>query len=163
MKIELQRGDLFCVEGIGTISKLIKWRTGGVFSHAGIIVDSEGNTFEALNRLDHFHINRYEGKNIFIVRPLVDIVLIDEAIKILEKKWDGTIYPYWRLVSHLIGWPFDKIHPINIPVCSESVAYDEYLVGVRAIDNIWGINPDDLADRWITLPERFEIIKRGRL
>lgn len=160
----VKRGDLFCVEGIGLISKMIKARTGGVYSHAGIITNEYGHTFEALKKIERAHISRYRGKRILILRPIADEGLIDEAIKILEDKWDDKVYPYWRLISHLLGWPFDKFDIAGLPVCSELVSYYLYLIELWDVSDIWGTNPDDISDECIAVGDKkFQIIKRGRL
>lgn len=154
----MKRGDIFVVEGTRWISKLIRWRTGGLFSHAGIVLNGIGQTLEALPEgIVHSTINQYKGQRILIVRPQAEKEAIEDTLQYVQNKWLGSTYPYWRLIVHLIG--FDNWSLLNVPVCSELAAYYEKQLGLR--NEYWGINPDDLGDEWI-LSDKHEIIYRGR-
>ena len=162
MKVQVQKGDLFCVSSAGIISRMIiavEWfhsKDGRAhFGHAGIVTDDKGGTLEALWTVKHAHLDRYRGQRMFVVRPLRQLnrgeitpTLVDRALEEIEREYLGRIYPVWRIPLHLVpplakwlSWKRKNL------VCSELVARYERLIGVR--DSIsTGINPDDLDDRW---------------
>ena len=76
-------GDEFVVQGKATISKIIRYFSKGKASPAGIIIDTVGNTIEALNSgIVESHISNYRGYNVLIVRPKdVSVPKINESIE----------------------------------------------------------------------------------
>jgi hypothetical protein len=150
--MKLQAGDCFVVRGDTSLSYLIRvfgnfWSSDGEcsFNHAGIILDEEGNTFESLNRIDHYNLEQYKGKQIMIVRH--NKMNFDLFCKGLASiiHLDGVRYPWWRLAVHLVHLArfFNRS---GIPVCSELVGMFENGAGLRKV--FWGLTPDNLADEW---------------
>jgi hypothetical protein len=150
--MKLKAGDVFVVRGDTSISYLIRmfgkfWSSDGEcsYNHAGIILDSDGTTFESLNKIASYHISQYIGKQILIVRHK----------KMTKAKycqgWNavshlaGTIYPWWRLFLHAIHLA-RYLKRSGIPVCSELVGMFENGAGLREV--YWGLTPDNLADEW---------------
>lgn len=173
-------GDEFAVVGNANISSVIRYVTKGLASHAGVITDKFGNTIESLNRIKRAHISNYIGQRIIIVRPQlvtceyneeciinpISLEIREAAIKEIEDKWLSKPYPWWRFIPHMIDSvlpTFGKINLLGIPVCSELVAYNEWKVGIRDGDKIWGVNPDDLADAWLFGGLKYKFVYRGEL
>ena len=129
------------------------------YSHAGIIIDPEGITFEALWTICKGHLDAYLGDRVIIARcEAVSGPKKEGVLKALIVKHQGQWYPFWRLPMHLI--PFlAKISVTKRPVCSELVAKYLYKLGVRHPQ--WaGTNPDTLADEWRRWRD-FNIIYEG--
>ena len=121
------------------------------YSHAGLILDSDGTTLEALNKgtlesQNLFEI--YQGQQIIIARynnltPEIHKV----ALVALKKEFGGEGYPFYRLLLHIFP-PLAKLHFLGRGVCSEVVAY--YLWQVMGRHKWWAsTNPDTLADEWV--------------
>jgi len=164
--MDLRPGDYFVVRTDSLLARLIIavqnfWAKdgGSCFNHAGIIIDSEGNTFESLKHIDHYHISRYYGCPIMIVRykEMTPERCAKGYAKVLE--YDGMIYPWWRLPLHLLN--IARFFKATFPVCSELVGLHKYYAGVSACDG-WGWNPDDLADNW-RINKYVDIIYEGQL
>lgn len=125
------------------------------YTHTGIITDSSGATLEALWSVKSQNLwEAYRGQKMLIVRniKMKDPVVAAGLAKISEHV--GQWYPVPRLLLHLIGlgkW----IHWDRV-VCSELTAKfetgcAEYLGPDRAsgfMRNHYGVNPDNLVDRW---------------
>lgn len=162
--MKLQAGDVFVVRGDTSISYLIRvagkfWSNDGecTYNHAGIIIDGEGNTFESLNRIDHYKLDAYKGNYILIVRhkAMSPIKFSDGWAAI--KHLDRVIYPWWRLGLHLVHLA-RLVHRSGIPVCSELVGMFENGAGLRKV--YWGLTPDNLADEW-RISKFYSIIFEG--
>jgi len=160
-----QPGDYFVVHPRGFLAEFIQFIQHlyskdheSQYTHAGIIIDSDGATFEALGRTKRNHIDHYTGRPIMIVRDKL-MTPRDFEISFAEiSKMEGWIYPFFRLFLHLFGlaryihWEF--------AVCSELVAKFQWTLGWRC--RWWGVTPDNLADEWYECPARYEILKEGR-
>ncbi len=152
MKIGLQRGDEFVVRTRSKIAPIIiagqKIRDieGEAWAnHGGILIDPDGTTFESLLTIGRYHIDRYAGCRILIVRhKRMTDGLFDEAWEKL-RKLEGLIYPVWRLPLHLLG--LAKFIHWKFTVCSEVCTKMEFECGLRR--SWWGYNPNNLADEWI--------------
>jgi len=150
--MNLRAGDYFAVSGTSLIAKLIRLKqrlssldSKAEFNHAGIILDDCGNTFESLGHIDHYHIDQYVGRPIMIARyHKMDPERFESGMKEVLR-YDGKIYPFWRLLLHLIG--LGKFFRLTFPVCSELVGEHAYFAGVHNARG-WGWNPDNLADLW---------------
>ena len=162
--IELHAGDVFVVRGNTNISYLIRmfgkfWSSDGecTYNHAGTILDEQGNTFESRNRIDHYNLNQYNGKQIFIVRQKDMTPEKSQVGWGAVKHLDGVLYPWWRLVLHLVHLArfFNRS---GIPVCSELVGMFENGAGLREV--FWGLTPDNLADEW-RISKFYDIIYDG--
>lgn len=168
MDIQLQKGDLFATVNpmaLGRGINAIQWFWSGdgqsCYSHAGIIINEQGDTFEALWTVKSVNLFKaYAGKNVIIARPKISASIIDIELDFLMKEHKGKIYPFWRLGMHLIP-PLAKIALFNMLVCSELVAKFEYKIGARH-GQYKGTAPDTLADEWINW-KIFDVIFQGKI
>jgi hypothetical protein len=164
--MKLQAGDVFVVKGDTSVAYLIRmfgkfWSSDGecTYNHAGIVLDSEGNTFESKNKIDHYNLDQYRGSQIMIVRHK------KMSKSRFGKGWesikhlDGVSYPWWRLGLHLFHLArfFNRS---GIPVCSELVGMFENACGLRK--TFWGLSPDNLADEW-RISRYYDIVYDGVL
>jgi len=160
MKPQLKPGDIFCTKNpmwLGRAINAVQWfwsKDGeSTYSHAGIILDPEGLTFESLWTIRKSRLDSYHGERILIGR---DVGMTQERfydgwrrVMHLEGKW----YPAWRLLLHALP-PTARISVTGIPVCSE-------LAWLFVDGHGWaGVNPDTLADR-IRYWKRFDVIYEG--
>lgn len=163
MNPDIQIGDVFVVEGnMGFLSSMIRgvdwfWSPDNEasYGHAGIITNSSGDTLEALWSVRKDNISRYKDKPVLIARPTFRVSdgrgITDAerfaAVKRVEKEFLGKTYPVWRLPLMVIP-PLGKfVASGNWLVCSELVAYYEYLIGARC-KPYTGVYPGTLADEW---------------
>lgn len=150
--LQVEPGDVFVVKGKGNISYAIRtvgwfWSSDAEcsYNHAGIVIDSKGTTFESLNRISKANLKDYIGCEILIARH---IDMNEERFRkgwLAIKKFDGVIYPWWRLGLHLLHIA-RFFHPSGIPVCSELSGMFEAYAGLRKV--YWGLTPDNLADEY---------------
>jgi hypothetical protein len=178
--VRLAKGDLFAVRSAGPVSHVIlaieqfhSKDNSARFGHSGIIINSRGQTFEALTTARVGCLDRYVGQQIMIVRPkrarrengvivqhdLPDTV-VTLALREIRQQHEGQWYPAWRLALHLVP-PLAKYLSVGGRhlVCSELVAKYEWLASHRELPYT-GINPDDLADLW-SASARYDIIYEG--
>lgn len=175
-KLKLRKGMDFFTYPDSAIGELIRLGECNIehavaqFCHAGIIVDQNGATFEALPKgIIKSNIWKYTDQPILIVDPLCPQYALDCAVDLTMDKWDGVDYPWWRPAAMFVKYLRDR-NLIGIPVCSEVVAYKNQKAMVRP--QRWqGAMPDTLAKEeianfgpryrkfyWEVLrPERFEI------
>ena len=125
------------------------------YSHTGIIITPDGTTLEALWTVKSQNIwDAYAGNKVLIVRntSMTFPVFMAGFSKIREHR--DQWYPAHRLLLQLLGvakW----VHWGRV-VCSELTAKfeagcAEYLGPDRTagfLRNWYGVNPDDLTDRW---------------
>jgi len=164
MNIELQPGDYFCVRTKSWLTRLILLKeifssldSKAEFNHAGIILNEEGDTFESLFFINHYNLEQYRGCNIIIARYKEMTPEKFEAGMKEVLQYDGRIYPFWRLPSHLLG--LAKFFHSTFPVCSELVGEHAYYAGVHDVHG-WGWNPDNLADLW-DISKYVDVIYKG--
>ena len=170
-KLILRPGDVFATRNPQALGRGINavqtwWSKDGksTYSHAGIIIDEYGTTFEAtwtLKRQDLF--KAYAGEKVCIARwyGMTDQTARD-ALEELMGEHEGKMYPAWRVLLHIVpaiakyaSWGGKFI------VCSELVAKFLYIIyqqGNGWMDNYgykWprhshycGANPDMLSDEW---------------
>lgn len=163
----IKKGDMFVVNTGSMLTKAINgvsgfWSSDGVseYNHGGIIISSKGDTFEALRKLDHYHLDKYIGRPIMIVRPNVDESLIHDSLRLLELRHKGQMYPWWRLAFHIIPPLARRISYKGMwLVCSELCAKFAWLLRIRNQPYI-GISPDQLADEWAHWRE-YTILYKG--
>ncbi len=162
MLSKIEPGDQFVLRAAGPLSYGILmaewfWSLDGhaKYGHAGIITNENGDTFEARWTVRNMNLRAYEGRPIYITRPLLTrqgTVLTENlkrlAILELQSQHFGQFYPWWRIIFHLFK-PLARIVTLDQRrlVCSELVAKYEWLLGIRS-DTYAGINPDDLHDFW---------------
>lgn len=119
------------------------------YSHSGIILNEQGETYEALWRIRKGDLREYLGQNIIVARySSLSSFSFKTALMRLMARHHGQFYPVWRLPLHLLG-PLSKLISWRgkFVVCSELVAEFLYLAGLRHGQYI-GTNPDQLADEW---------------
>lgn len=169
MVLELNRGDVFGTKNPMALGKVINaiqwvWSHDGEsrYSHSGIILDPLGTTFEALWTCKSQNLfDCYEEEQVIIARYTGGKMMpMDTAIKQLLEEHGGKVYPFWRLLLHLVP-PLAKINMSQRPVCSELVAKYSWLIGGR--HEQWaGASPDMLADEWRRW-DNWEVIYEGKL
>lgn len=125
------------------------------YTHTGILTDPYGATLEALWTIKSQNLwEAYKGEKALIVRNVSMSLPIYVAGFAKIREHIGQLYPAPRLLLHLIGaakW----IHWDRV-VCSELTAKfeagcAEYLGLDRSygfMRNWYGVNPDNLVDRW---------------
>lgn len=167
--IKLKRGDIFCSKNpmwIGSAINIAQkfWSSDNEseYGHAGIIISTDGDTFESLWTIRQNHLDSYKGNKVLIGRaiwPSQDDQ--DYAIQRVRIDHEGQIYPIWRLIFHLFGPLAKYISSGKFPVCSELTVKKAILAGVTAWGSTWkGKNPDHVADairRW----DAYEVIFEG--
>jgi hypothetical protein len=146
---KLQQGDCFVVKTDGWVSAPIrfieKWQSldgEATYNHAGIIVSDTGQTFESLEKIDHYKLDDYKGCQILIFRRIeMTQGLFWPAYKSVLK-YDGKVYPAWRMPLFILR--IAKWFRWTFPVCSELVMMFECGCGLR---KKWaGYSPDNIAD-----------------
>lgn len=164
--MDLQPGDYFVVSTKSLLARLIIavetfWSKDGnaQYNHAGIVLDKDGNTFESLRHINHYHISQYRGCRVLIVRyKEMTPERFERGMKECLK-YDGMNYPWWRFPLHLLG--IARHFHFTFPVCSELVGVHKFHAGVANCDG-WGWTPDDLADNWL-INKNVLIIYEGEL
>ena len=158
----LCRGDEFATRNPMAIGNLINICQAAravdnesYYSHTGIITDPHGTTLEALWTVSSQSLwEAYEGAKVLVVRNYNMTPDVYAAGFGTVRSHIGQWYPVHRLVLHLLGlakW----VHWRRI-VCSELTAKFEAgcaeKIGLdRAsgfLRNYYGVNPDNLTDRW---------------
>ena len=155
---------LGCV--INIIQKAKATDNESTYTHSGIITDPQGATLESLWTVKSQNLwEAYKGERVLIARNVnMDLgVYIAGMNKI--KKHIGQWYPVHRLALHMIGLA-KFIHWDRI-VCSELTAKFETGCAEYAPDremgflrNWYGVNPDNLTDRW-KISRYYETIFEG--
>jgi hypothetical protein len=140
-----------------------------IYTHAGIITAADGSTLESTWTVSAKNIwEDYNGEKALIVRNVNMFPAVYAAGFAKIEKHIGQWYPAPRLFLHLLHcakW----VHWSHV-VCSELVAKfeagcEEYLENYGAANygflrNWYGVNPDDLADRW-RISKYYEIVFEG--
>jgi hypothetical protein len=148
----IRQGDIFCVNSGLWISTAITkvtgvWSTDGEakYSHAGIITDPFGGTFESLRHIEENSLFGYVGKPVIIGRhDKMATDLYRKAFDPLKSEQNGRVYPLWRIALFLIPPLARKIGTGDFLVCSELVA--KFLKNAGILTNFTGWTPDCLAD-----------------
>ena len=153
-----QPGDIFCTCSPGFVPKLILrgqafWALDGEaeYSHAGIIVERNGRTFESrLTRIGFYDISDFNGCPILVGRHVdMNRDVFHNAMLPIVMEHNKKIYPWWRLMFHIIPPLARKIGNGKFLVCSEVVS--ELLRRTGIVPHSKGWNPDNIADmmgRW---------------
>ena len=151
VKMELKPGDLFCSKSSGVIPWMIRavqwfWSTDNeaTFNHSGIILGRNGSTLEAKFRIKKYHLEELVGKQVLIVRhKQMNKIRCLSGLKAVAPMV-GKFYPGWRLPLHL--FKLAKFFAFGPGVCSEFTG--KFMAGAGFKNIVYGITPDDLADRW---------------
>jgi len=184
MNIEIRAGDLFCTRcpaslgrAINTVQAIVSRDGKSYYSHAGILIDHKGTTFEAIGwRIKRQNLfEAYAGQEVLIARwQGMTQIIFDRVFETLRKD-EGKIYPGWRLPLNIVPFigkytSFGK----RFLVCSEEVGKFLYLVfqdygfvsrgGYCWPRHKWytGTSPDTLADEWHRW-KQFRIVFEDRL
>jgi hypothetical protein len=153
----LHAGDVFTTSNpmwlgraICYMERFVDVDNAATYSHAGIITDYKGTTFEALwknGKQDIF--KAYAGKRVLIGRHAkMNLEAFQrgwDGVKHLEGRW----YAGHRLLLHLVPPVAKMFNSGKFAVCSEIVA--KFLKDAGFIDYWAGVNPDYIADmikRW---------------
>ena len=182
--LDLRPGDLFVTKNPQALGRGINaiqtfWSRDGQsqYSHAGIILDPDGTTFEALWTIKRSNLFKgYVGEKVCIARWVHMIeAYTRKAMRVLSQEHEGKIYPAWRLFLNVIP-PLAKYTSFKgrFAVCSELVAKFLYIVYQQhGYDDDYGYkwprhshycgtNPDMLADEWHRW-DNYEIVFEGVL
>lgn len=127
-------GDILFVEGTGLVSKLIKWVTGGNWSHTALFLDDETLIETEWNtkcRIIKIQDTDYLTKNHEIIHVPFDKE-DRELLNVAIYPFLGAKYDYWLLVKlffkHVFKIGFKKNSPQKV-VCSELVAHILLILG----------------------------------
>jgi len=135
--------------GINKVQKFNSRDNKSVYTHSGIIMNSQGDTIESLWTVDSQNIWKgYAGKRVIIARWefLEDEQWEKAYLMIMDKHWKKK-YPWWRVPLQIIPPLAKYLSFTGMPVCSELVAKVEHWIGAR--HRWWtGTTPDILADEW---------------
>jgi hypothetical protein len=165
--IELKQGDVFAVNSGSWLARSINAVSGwnaadgkSRYNHAGIICDATGRTFEALRRLEFYHLDDYKGRQIIIARPDASQAAKHTALLKVVYLHRGQVYPAWRIPLHIYP-PLARNISLDgrYLVCSEVTAKYQWLAGVRH-PPYTGATPDMLVDEWRQW-RKFDIIFEG--
>ena len=164
-----QPGDIFTTCAPGWASKLILrgqafWALDGEakYSHAGVILDRDGRTFESrLTRIGFYNITDFKGCPVLVGRyESMTKDIFESAMGPLVALYNGDRYPWWRLLFHIVPPLARKIGNGDFALCSEFVG--RFLKRTAIVDFATGWNPDNIADmmsRW----KGWHIIYEGTL
>ena len=162
---ELKNGDIFLSVNPMALGRAINafqrfWSKDGasIYSHAGIISDTNGDTLESLWRVERQNLFKaYKGKRVLIARHAeMDLRSFYRAYQIIVEEHLDDFYPFYRLVFHMIP-PLAKMSVGNV-VCSELVAKFLNILGL--FPYVSGCNPDNLHDTFIW-GRNWEIVYEG--
>lgn len=171
--LEIRPGDIFCSAfGSSALGRAIRFferfnatDNEAEYSHAGIILDASGTTFEALLTVKRQNLFKdYAGQKVLIGRH----VRMDEetfarcmaSVIPFEGRW----YPVWRLPLHIIPPLAKHVSSGRFLVCSELVFRFIAAMGREktSVKFYKGVTPDYIADaihRW----DEFEVVYEGVL
>ena len=165
--MDLKPGDLFLTASSGFLYRIIMaiqrfWSQDdqAQYSHAGIVLNQNGDIFEATGKgITEGSFYDHAGKPVLIARHSdMDLALFQHAFEKIYKL-RGNPYPVHRLFFHLFP-PIAKYWGVGMAVCSELVA--EFLYFADILDYWMGVNPEELEEifrHW----KDFEIVYEGIL
>ena len=165
--IKLTHGDVFLSKNPMWLGKVINfiqriWSkdSHSIYSHAGVILDESGRTFESLWTVKSQNLFKaYAGQEVLIARHKdMNPKRVFVALKYIHNIHDKDFYPFYRLFFHLLP-PLAKISTGSV-VCSELVALFLEKCGLMGWHN--GCNPDNLHDM-VKFHKGWSVIFEGRL
>ena len=148
---QLMPGDVFLTsnpmalqKGINFVQKIWSKDNKSKYGHAGIIVNSEGSTFEALWHVESKNVwEEYGSQRLMIARHnCMNAKTFMKGFRPVYAAHVGDFYPIYRLVFHALP-PLAKLSVGNV-VCSELAA--KFLWNVEMFPYFNGCNPDNLYD-----------------
>ena len=151
--MKLQPGDIFCSKNPMALGRAINavqafWArdNSSEYSHAGIILNKQGTTYEALWTVRSQYLREaYGGSKVLIGRHRrMDLKKFARGIKYIAHH-TGQFYPFWRLPLHLIPPCARMLSFTDRLVCSELTK--KFLVGAVICELPYaGETPDGIAD-----------------
>jgi hypothetical protein len=166
--MELKPGDIFLTRNSGLVAKGInivqKWWAYddySKFTHAGLIKDNKGTTFEStLPGARSFNFEEcHKGKHYMIIRHDYMTPKVFEKAFERVKYHSGFAYPIHRLFLHIIP-PLAKTFSKNRAVCSELVG--QFLYHAEMLHYWRGVNPDKLEEIFVYW-RNYQIVYEGIL
>ncbi len=155
-ELKLKPGDLFgstnpmaLGRGINAVQWFYSTDGEAKYSHSGMIISEEGDTYEARWFIREYHLRDYVGKPVIIARyKTLSVKEFARALLRIKIRHHNQFYPVWRIPLHVLG-PMAKwlSWKGEFVVCSELVAELEYFLGLRHYQYM-GATPDRLADEW---------------
>ena len=165
----LKPGDIFCTYNpiffgrcINSIQRFFSYDDNSTYSHSGIILNSDGDTFESKWFTREYNLfDQYEGKEVLITRyTKLNKKKFNNAIEIIKDKYLNQFYPVWRLIFFLIP-PTAKYVNFGKVICSELVAHYLHLIGARH-PQYYGTDVDRLSDEFNNW-RIYKIVYKGKL
>ena len=144
----LRPGDIFLSavpgfigDGINAVQRIWDKCSHSIYSHAGIIIDPLGTTFEAQGRVVRWNLfDNYDGVRCLVARhDGMNEATFNKAFRSVKNHL-GRSYPWHRIAFHVFP-PLAKLND-NSLVCSELTA--RFLYEVEMTDYYNGATPDDL-------------------
>jgi len=169
MELQLKPGDVFCTRNnmlfgrcINSIQRFFSYDDNSTYSHSGIILNKEGDTFESKWFVGEYNLfEQYIGREVLIARcSRLSKKKFENSIEIIKEKYNKQFYPVWRLIFFLIP-PTAKYINFGKVICSELVAHYLHLIGFR-YPQYYGTDVDKLSDEfnhWRT----YKVIHKGIL
>lgn len=150
--LDIKAGDIFCVNSGYWVSRAITNVTGlyaldknAKYSHSGIIINQNGQTFESLYHIEINHLEEYVGKQIIIGRhSSMSYPIFKSAFDPLFDEQNGRVYPAWRIALFLIPPLARYLSNGEWLVCSELAA--KFLKNAGILNTFTGWAPDNIAD-----------------
>lgn len=150
--LTLHPGDIFLTQNPMMLGRLINYvqaftskDNNSQYSHAGVILNYSGITFEALwtNRRQNLF-KAYQGKRVLIARHKEMTPKRALAGWHGVKHHEGKIYAGHRLLFFLVCPPLAKYFSLGMAVCSELAM--KFICKAGLFDCWRGFNPDDVHD-----------------
>jgi hypothetical protein len=157
---KFEKFSAFCIRNAEII---IDYDGHAVYTHTGIITNSYGDTFEALNIYRGRNIYRDLGGRKVIIGRHKDMTpqKFHDYFPFFYRQYAGRYYPAWKLPLFLLFPRILKWLPGD-PVCSELASKLLYEMHCKYIDHWRGLTPSYIADmirRWSC----FEKVNEGRI
>lgn len=165
-KPECLPGDIFCVGSSKLLGKMInhvqKFRAldnHSMYTHTGIILDTDGKTMESLWKIQEYHLRHYSTLPVIIGRhKQMTPRLAEIGLKSIQY-YMGRKYPIHRFFFHIL--PIAKHVPTgSYLMCCDLVMAFLYICNL--VTTYEGYNVDDIADM-IQTHKDFNIIFEDRL
>ncbi|MDY7000956.1 MAG: hypothetical protein SVS15_04140 [Thermodesulfobacteriota bacterium] len=140
--IFLTRNPMALSRGINAVQRVWSKDHKSKYSHAGILIDEFGTTFESLWTVKSQNLFKaYAGCQVLIAHnDLITERVFRKAYEFVHAAHHKDFYPFYRLIFHIIP-PLAKLSAGNV-VCSELAA--KYLWQAEVLNFYNGCNPNDL-------------------
>lgn len=149
--MNLQPGDIFLTNRGGFMSKCITavnkfWAidNDADYSHAGVIIGNNGETFESRSKIGRYNLSDFDGIPTLVGRHRLMTQARFERGMAAIWRYEGVAYPWWRIPLLLIPPVGKYISTGHYLVCSELAS--KFLWGAGLVETYKGWTPDNLAD-----------------